>query len=297
MHFCMSWGRTLQKLDWESLRVFSAACRAGSFTRAARALGVEQSTVSRRIAALEIQLGHTLVERRARGIVVTPLGRQLDARVRAMHDAAARFGDDLGKTESTVEGEVRLALTESVAVHLLIPRILEQLFAKYPRITLRLSTSYRAAELGHDEAELALRFFEPKSRDLATEHVASLPLAWLGHRRYARVKAAEIPLVAVELAELEAYETSLLRRHAKRPIRLTCGSYVEQVEALRAGLGAGLVAERLLDLDASLVPLDLGLPKGPPLELWLVAPKSLRRVPRVDAVWRTLGRGLREVLG
>jgi len=292
----MAWGKTLQRLDWESLRVFQTVCRTGSFTRAARTLGVEQSTVSRRVAALEVQLGQALVERRARGIVVTPLGRRLEGRVQAMHDAAARFGDDLGKTESSVEGEVRLALTESVAVHLLIPRMLDRLFTEYPRLRLRLVTSYRAAELGHDEAELALRFFEPKSRDLVTEKVASLPLAWLGHRRFARTPAAEIPLVAVALADVEAYETSLLERHARRPIRLVCGSYVEQVEALRAGLGAGLVAERLLDVDANLVQLDLGLPPAPPLELWLVAPKSLRRVPRVDAVWRAVKRGLGEAL-
>lgn len=296
MQFCMAWSKTLERLDWEALRMFSAVCRAGSFTRAARSLGVEQSTVSRRVAALEVQLGQALVERRARGIVVTPLGQKLDARVRAMHEAAARFGDDLGKAESNVEGEVRLALTDSVAIHLVIPRILERLFTEHPRLRLRLVTSHRAAELGHDEAELALRFFEPKARDLATEKVASLPLAWLGHRRFARAKAADIPLVAVALADVEAYETTLLERHAKRPVRLTCGGYIEQVEALRAGLGAGLVAERLLDLDANLVPLDLGLPPAPPLELWLVAPRSLRRVPRVDAVWRALQRGLREAL-
>lgn len=69
---------------------------------------------------------------------------------------------------------------------------------------------------------------------------------------------------------------------------LRCNGYMACVEAVRAGLGASLLVEALCRWDRSLrvLPMDLG--PLPSLELWLVAPTTLRGVPRVDAVWNTL---------
>jgi molybdate transport repressor ModE-like protein len=63
-------------LDWEDIRVFVALARYGSLSAAARTLAVTHATISRRIQSLELTLGHSLVERRPDGYVLTPAGTQ-----------------------------------------------------------------------------------------------------------------------------------------------------------------------------------------------------------------------------
>ena len=72
-------------------------------------------------------------------------------------------------------------------------------------------------------------------------------------------------------------------------------SHLAQIEAVRAGLGVALLARAIRQLDPALVELDLGLPPGPTLELWLVTPRTLAQVPRVRAVWDFLAQRLQSL--
>ncbi len=98
--------------------------------------------------------------------------------------------------------------------------------------------------------------------------------------------------MGVQIEGAPSIENEILRRAVGKAPRVVVGSYVAQIEALRAGLGVALVAASALDLDPKLVALELDFPPGPILELWLVAPTSLRKVPRIDALWSALERGL-----
>ena len=88
MQVCMNWSAIA--FDWNQARAFLAAAEEGSYSAAARALGLAQPTLGRQIAALERSLGVALFERIGRGVVLTPAGADLRAHVRAMADAAAR---------------------------------------------------------------------------------------------------------------------------------------------------------------------------------------------------------------
>lgn len=95
--------------DLNLLRTFLAVHRAGSFTAAARALGLSQPTVTTQIRALERRMGHDLFERQARGVVAVPLADELAVRVAApLDDLAVITGDD-DSTGAPVAGPVRLA--------------------------------------------------------------------------------------------------------------------------------------------------------------------------------------------
>lgn len=275
-------------VDWADLRLFLEVARTGSFSAAARKLGVEQSTVSRRMAAFERKLRVAVFDRLPGGSMLTPLGERLRRHVEAMEAGADQLVREANGHEKEVEGLVRVALTESIAVHGVIPRVLPVLAEEHPRVSVHLLTSYEAAELGHREAEIAVRFFRPRSGDLVAARIVTLPTVPVAHRKLSKKSRDELDWVGVDLGRKPTIEEDYQRRHVKKAPRLVVSSYIAQIEAVRAGLGAAVLPCSVLDLDADLVELDLGLPAGPVLELWLVTPRSLRHVPRIAAVWSAL---------
>lgn len=278
--------------DWDDLRLFLAVARCGSFTAASTALAVEQSTVSRRMAGLETKLGASLFERRPNGSTLTAFGEKVEQHAEAIEAHLHALVDEASGHERAIEGVVRLALTESVAAYALIPRVLPRLLDKHPQLSVQLSTSYEVEELGHRQADLALRFFRPQSGDFVTQRVAKMRTALIGHRRFSTVPKAELPLVNVELGGQASLESRYLVRHLRQAPRLSVSSYVSQIEAVRAGLGVALMPRNSLGLDPNLGALELALPEPPDLELWLVAPSALRHVPRVATVWTAIEQGL-----
>ncbi|WP_437315778.1 LysR family transcriptional regulator [Sorangium sp. So ce385] len=281
-------GRPPADVDWADLRVFLEVARAGSFSAAARKLGIEQSTVSRRMATFERTLRVAVFDRHPGGSMLTPLGEQLRRHVESMEAGADQLVREANGHEREVEGLVRLALTESIAVHGVIPRVLPVLAERHPRVSLHLLTSYEAADLGHREAEIAVRFFRPRSGDLVAARVVTLPTVPIAHRKHAKKGRDELDWIGVDLGRIPTVEEDYQKRHVRRAPKLVVSSYIAQLEAVRAGLGAAVLPRSVLDLDDGLVELDLGLPAGPVLELWLVTPRSLRHVPRIAAVWDAL---------
>jgi DNA-binding transcriptional LysR family regulator len=277
-------------LSWDDLRVFLAVIREGSFTRAAARLGVEQSTVSRRIVALEGRLGRALFSRDRRGPQPTHLGERLRSHAERVEGEVHELLDVAGTHERAVEGRVRLALTEALAVQVVIPRVLPALRAAHPALRVDLLTSDDAADLSAREADLALRFFRPTRGALTAQRIATLPIAPLASRAYRPRKrpAAELDWIVYDLPGRSSPELELYERAVGAAPALRCNGYLACVEAVRSGLGVSLLVETLCRWDRSLrvLPLDLG--PLPSIDLWLVAPATLRGVPRVDAVWDAL---------
>lgn len=277
-----------EAIRWDDLRVLLAVLRAGSFSGAAEVLRVEQSTVSRRIAALEAALQATLFDRTAGGPRPTELAASLRAYAERIELDVLELLDQASAQRGAIEGRVRLALTESFAVHIFIPHMLKELRALYPDLHVDLVVGERAADLTQREADLALRFFRPREGDLVTKRVATLPTAVIGHRDYLTARAltpAALDWIVLELGHAMAADSAHVSLHIGRDPALRTNGYLAQVEAVRAGLGVALLARSVLQLDPNLMAIDVGLPQGPALELWLVAPSSLIRLPRVRAVW------------
>lgn len=278
---------------WEDVRYLLATLRAGSFTAAARSLGTDQSTVSRRIAALEEALGLPLFERTRRAPVPTEGALRLRSAAERVELALAGFADEaLGASSQEIEGRVRLALTEELAIHIVLPHVLPRLRRAHPKLALDLVTDYRAADLTGREVDVALRFFQTERGDLVGRRVARMPTAVLSSRRYARASRGkalrELDWIAVELAGLATPESAWLAAHLERPPVLVCSSYQVQLAAIRAGLGVGIGAQALLRLEPSWVALDVPKRDLPVLDLYLVTRRALRDLPRVAAVMTTL---------
>lgn len=142
--------------DWNDLRFLLATARHGSTLRAAAALGVNQTTVARRIKALETALGVELFQRRQSGYVVTEEGRAVLDLAAAAEDAANRLEERLKARRRSLSGKVRITGTEYTARAILAPAV-SALRATHPGIAAEIVVSDLRLDLAAGEADIAIR--------------------------------------------------------------------------------------------------------------------------------------------
>lgn len=288
--------KRIEPARWDDLRVFLAVLRAGSFSGAAEDLGIEQSTVSRRVASLETELGQPLFDRTPSGPKPSALAERMRAHVERLSSEVQAIADLAAGDASEVEGRVRVAMTESFAVHVFLPHLYAELRRRHPRLHIDVLCSTGSADLGRREADLAIRFYRPLQGDLITQRMASLPTAVLAKRTYAEAQPLDpeqLDWIVLELAEGQSADASYVATHIKRPPTIFTNSHLTQVEAVRTGIGVALLARAHLAIDPQLTALELDLPPSAPIEVWLTAPRGLRQTPRVNAVWDYLSECLR----
>jgi DNA-binding transcriptional LysR family regulator len=143
-------------MDWNDLRYFLAVARGGSTLAAGRALRVSQTTVARRISALEEALKLPLFDRRQAGYALTPDGEHLLACAQDVEAATSKFADAAAARTRELSGTVRLTTEEIFASALLFP-MLRELHDLHPAIHIELDTSTSVRDLGAGEADISLR--------------------------------------------------------------------------------------------------------------------------------------------
>ena len=143
-------------LDWNDLRYFLAVAREGSTLAAGKRLRTSQTTVARRIAALEDALGIPLFERRQAGYVLTPGGESLVEHAATVERTADAFTDAAQAQARDLSGTVRITTEEIYAVTLLAP-LLAELHQRHPDIRIDLDTSQQVRDLGAGEADISFR--------------------------------------------------------------------------------------------------------------------------------------------
>jgi DNA-binding transcriptional LysR family regulator len=143
-------------IDWNDLRYFLAVAKGGSTLAAGRTLRVSQTTVSRRIAALEGAIGVPLFEKRQAGYALTPAGDDLVAKAEQVEQAASAFSDAAQAHTRDLTGTVCLTVHEMIAVTLLVP-LLRELHDLHPEIVIDIDSREQLLDLGAGEADIALR--------------------------------------------------------------------------------------------------------------------------------------------
>jgi len=143
-------------LDWNDLRYFLAVARRGSTLAAGRELRVSQTTVARRIAALEEAIGVPLFDRRQAGYALTADGEALLPRAESVEIAARSFADFAAAEVRELRGTVRLSTEEVFSVTLLAP-LLRELRELHPEIVIDLDASVEVRDLASGETDVALR--------------------------------------------------------------------------------------------------------------------------------------------
>ncbi|MGN6107513.1 MAG: LysR family transcriptional regulator, partial [Kofleriaceae bacterium] len=203
---------------WDDVRVFLIAHRSGTLGGAASKLGVDVSTMSRRLTALEQALGVQLFERTRQGLLATRAAEVVLPAAEAMEAALGRLTRDVTGLEATAEGVVRLTMPPGMADAFIAPA-LPRLRAQYPRLQLELETSVRVVDLARHEADLALRSIRPSGAELVVTKLLSAP--WVA---MASAERARTPLRAWTEAPWIAWDADLasipparwLTRHVPR---------------------------------------------------------------------------------
>ena len=159
-------------MDWDKLRIFHAAAKAGSFTHAGESLGLSQSAVSRQVSALESELQAPLFHRHARGLILTEQGDVLYRTVQEVMTKLDAVQTRLSDNRDKPHGELRITTTLGIGTNWLTPRLGEFL-ELYPDVTVKLILSDEELDLGMREADVALRLREPSQPDLVRRRLAT----------------------------------------------------------------------------------------------------------------------------
>lgn len=148
-------------MDWDNLRFFLELSRAGRLTTAARRLGVDHTTVSRRIQALEKQMGVQLFLRSTAGYALTEAGRNLLPQVELMESASVRIEQTLPAPGDQLSGQVRIGVPEGYGTIMLANQLTE-LSLRYPHLGLELLALPRAVRLSRHEADIVITLERPE---------------------------------------------------------------------------------------------------------------------------------------
>lgn len=238
-------------MDWDDLRVFLAVARDESLSRAGRRLGMDPSTVGRRVARLEQALGRALFVKTPQGYAPTPEGTRLIPHAEAAERALTGAADALGQP-GDVTGQLRIGAPDGCANYLL-PQVAAGLCDAHPGLEIQIVALPRVFNLSKREADVAIAVSRPESGRLVVQRLCDYHLHLAAHRDYL---AAYPPLAG--LADLRAhrligyipdmifdaeldYLAPLLARSGADAARLTSNSVSVQMQAIRGGAGVGIV--------------------------------------------------------
>lgn len=147
----------LRMFDWNDLRYFLAVAQHGSTRAAARALGVNQSTVHRRLLELERRLGHALVRRHPTGYRLTELGETLRPAIERVDEAVAGVERVVRDYGNTLVGTIRLTCPEPLVSRIASSPLLDLFHERHPGLRVELVMSDGYLDLSKGEADIALR--------------------------------------------------------------------------------------------------------------------------------------------
>ena len=171
----------MDRMAWDDFRLVKAVADSRSLTGAAETLGVNHSTVFRRLGEIEKRLGAPVFERHRTGYGLTPAGEEMVVLAERMERDVTAFARKLAGKTLTPSGEVRVTTNDTLLVHLLMP-VLAAFRAQYPDIRVDMVLSNQALNLSKRDADIAVRATDNPPETLVGRRVASLAWAIYGRR-------------------------------------------------------------------------------------------------------------------
>lgn len=286
-------------MDIDSLRVFLKVAELANLTRAGTQLGIGKSRVSRRIAALEKEIGGNLFHRTTRAVRLTADGEALLSRARRMVRDAEEI-EALFRTGQRLRGTVRLDLPVRLARNIILPR-LPELLERHPELELFVSTTDRIVDPVREGFDCVLRVGQPADSGLVQRKLGEVTMVNCASQGY--VERRGIPRGLDDLDEhlLVHYDSALSPgspvfeyldggQLETRPMQssVTVNASDAYAEACRAGLG--IVQVPLIGVREELASAELVeiLPEHrcPPMPVVLLHTHGRKPPHRVRAVVR-----------
>lgn len=270
-------------MNWDDLRYVVTLSRTGSLARAAKELGVNHTTVGRRIEAAEAALRTRLFSRTTTGYVLTDDGQRLLASFQGVEDAVHVVERQAFEQRDSLEGTVRITAPETFGISYLSPR-LAAFGKRHPELTLELLPSGEVLDLGRRQAQIAVRFFRSRHENLVVRRVADVTHGLYASKAYlARSplhglkQLREHPLICATPGVVET--TWLDELTGGAPPKFTSNLTLALVGAVKASTGIAVLPRYLGDAEPTLQ--HLPMPDEPSEPVWLTVHRDLKEVPRV----------------
>lgn len=280
-----------QRIDWADLRVFLAVAETGSFSGAAKLLGLTQPTVSRRLDELEARLQAQLVLRGVNGVSLTEAGDLIRDHVVTMERSAQAIERLALSRDKRDEGRVRISAPDGLAAFWLAPRLTE-FQRENPKIAVSLDAGLWPNEDLRSEIDVSLQFEENKHHDSVALRLATYHYALFASPEYVRLYGQ--PRTMAEVADHRViHHTAQTRQpetwHPKAAAlqtlwnnQIETNSSAAVVVAVRAGAGIAALPTAALTFAPELVMIgDAPLAK---LTLWLVHHAEAAKTERLRRV-------------
>jgi DNA-binding transcriptional LysR family regulator len=274
---------------WEDLRYFLAVARAGSLTGAGRTLGVQHTTVARRVTQLEEELGVVLIARTPDGVRLTAAGEIAREHAQAIEAQIAALELAVGGADQKAEGVVRITLSEGFSGF--VARRLAPLKAEHPKLDIQLLTSNRTYDLARGEADIAIRMAPTKDPDLKVRKLAESAWSVYAAKGYIAEHGAPRSLEELGAHALIGFDESiqnicgavwLRERGLEQRVVLRTNSIPAALNAAVGAVGIALLPCMTAGDEPTLVQvLDEVLTSRP---IWLVTHPDVARAGRVRVV-------------
>jgi DNA-binding transcriptional LysR family regulator len=272
----------MRTLEWSDLRVVLAVARSKTLRRSAMSLRVNQSTVSRRVVALEEALGVRLFERLDGAMTATRAGEAVIDEAERIEHHILSIQERVANQDAVIAGNVRVTTVSTIANHILIPAM-SQLRSRHPALCLELISDNANFSITRREADIAVRFARPSKDD-------GMLCQRVGEIEYAVFAAAgtspdDLPWLTYDDSTANVPQSrwiaSIKREEEPTPLLVNDGEAI--LHAVRNGLGKSLLP---IFLNSRFDDIEVLGQYGTVLsrEVWLIVHPQIRRLARIESV-------------
>lgn len=282
----------MKRFNWDDFRIFLGVARAESALEAAQSLGLDQSTISRRLYRLEKEMGAKLFDRSPQGHKLTTAGHRLLDHVEKLESTFTDVEADVSGDSVELTGEIRLGATEAFGSYFLAPH-LAHFCTLHPAITVDLLPMPRNFNLSKREADASVTIERPTAASFVTSRLTDyrlLPYATLDYlRSHPSIRKVDdlihhrwIDYVDDLIFTDQQLSLQKWLPSAKPFLRST--SVIAQFQAVLSGLGIAVLPCFLGNVNPNLMPV---LPTKIDITrtFWMVTPRERRELARVRALW------------
>lgn len=280
--------------NWNDIQYVIATAKLGSYHAAAAALKTNQSTVSRRVARFEANLGTTIFERHGTGMRLTAAGTAFYDKAKLMEAAADDIESSLQALDSRLSGTVRVFATEGVAYLWLVP-VLADFCRENPTVKIDLGTHREWLDLFSMETDVAVFIERPKNPRLVVSRLVkvdhSLFISKSYEAQFGRPRSINDlnDHVFVDYVPYHGCVEFAEWTRAIRPVynvQISVDSAAVYLSAIRSGMGIGLLPDFYKRAAPDLMALPL--PTGCALTLWLVSHPIANKLHRTQILRKFL---------
>ncbi|AUH33987.1 LysR family transcriptional regulator [Paracoccus tegillarcae] len=285
-------------MDWDDLRIFLGVARAESLSGAGRRLGMDASTMGRRVARLEHAIGATLFLKTPQGYTLTEEGARLIPHAEAAEQAAAAAAEATGR-EAGVAGQLRIGAPDGCANYLL-PQVARSLCDAYPGLEVQIVALPRVFNLSKREADMAIGVSPPETGRIVVQRLVDYHLHLAAHRDYldrsppltSREDLRHHRLIGYIPDMIFDRELDYLAETGVEAAAISSNSVSVQMQAIRAGAGLGIVHDFAIPFTPGVVPVltdEISLTRS----FWLLRHADDRASRRMTLLAESLAQAIR----